>query len=134
MGEPGSVAPGSDSSPVSSLGPSPVDDVRFTRPLVRALRGHIDACAASMPEVPDDRRHRVAVAWVYTSALVAWAEDHALVDPWLHSAAEYVPDGVCQLIEDLSAVGWVELPEQDDPVTWRLTDGGRRVLEEAGGG
>ena len=64
-----------------------VDDVSFTRPLVRALRQHVKAAAASMPDLAPDVRWRAAVAWVYTSALVAWAEDHDLVDPFLRVGA-----------------------------------------------
>jgi hypothetical protein len=72
---------------------NPVDDTTFTRPLIKALRGHVDAFTASL--ATDDRSHAslaearpVAVAWVYTTVLVAWAEDHELVDPWLRADAE----------------------------------------------
>lgn len=67
-----------------------VDDAKFTRPLIRVLRGHVDAFADAM----SDGTHRdleaarpVAVAWVYHSLLVAWAEDHELIDPWLRKDA-----------------------------------------------
>lgn len=65
----------------------PVDDVTVTRPLIRALQGHVAVLAESMDDAPEARRHSVAVAWVYMSALVAWAEDHGLVDPWLREEA-----------------------------------------------
>lgn len=68
--------------------PHPVDNVRFTRPLVRALRGHVDALAASMTDLPRARRQPVAASWVYTTAVVAWAEDHGLVPMWLRDDAE----------------------------------------------
>jgi hypothetical protein len=74
-----------------------VDDSSVTKPLIRALRGHVDAFAESMAaELPGGgwRQTRIdavrpaAVAWVYTTVLVAWAEDHDLVDPWLRPDAE----------------------------------------------
>lgn len=74
-------------------GTNPVDNPRFTRPLVKALREHIDAFTAAM--AGPNPRHRdleavrpCAVAWVYYSVLVAWAEDHGLVDPWLRVDAK----------------------------------------------
>lgn len=76
---------------------NPVDDVAFTRPLVKALRAHVEAVASSLAgDIPDGTdyaaahsvRHRIASAWVYTSCLVAWAEDHGLVPTWLRADAE----------------------------------------------
>lgn len=69
---------------------NPVDDARFTRPLIKALIGHVDAFAASMPGPKQlrEKHHRAAVAWVYTSTLVAWAEDHGLIDPFLRADAK----------------------------------------------
>jgi len=71
---------------------NPADDRAFTAPLIKALRTHVDAFAASMAGPPP--RHGdleavrpCAVAWVYYSALVAWAEDHGLIDPYLRPAA-----------------------------------------------
>lgn len=74
---------------------NPVDDTAFTRPLARALQGHVDAIAAGITGLPkgrtssedDDARREVAVPWVYMSVLVAWAEDHQLIDPWLRVPA-----------------------------------------------
>jgi hypothetical protein len=62
-----------------------VDDARFTRPLVKALRRHVDTLAATLPrggmsEACLGRRTRIAGAWVFASAVLAWAEDHGLVD------------------------------------------------------
>lgn len=68
--------------------PHPVDDVAFTRPLVRALRRHIDVLSASMTDLPREHRQAVAAAWVYMTTVVAWAEDHALVPMWLRADAE----------------------------------------------
>ncbi|MDB4873222.1 MAG: hypothetical protein JWL97_4226 [Gemmatimonadales bacterium] len=73
-----------------------VDDSNFTRPLIKSLQGHVDAFAESM--VGDHSGYGTtaalaaarpaAVAWVYTTVLVAWAEDHELIDPWLRADAE----------------------------------------------
>lgn len=71
---------------------NPADDRAFTAPLIKALRTHVDAFAASMAG-PNPRHGDLeavrpcAVAWVYYSALVAWAEDHGLIDPYLRPAA-----------------------------------------------
>jgi len=59
---------------------NPADDTGFTRPFVCALREHVARFEAGMPRDS-------AVAWVYLSVLVAWAEDHELISPWLRSAA-----------------------------------------------
>lgn len=66
---------------------NPVDDVKAIRPLVKALHRQVDACAAALPDAPADRRRDIAAAWVYSTVLVAWAEDHGLVDPWLRKGA-----------------------------------------------
>lgn len=60
----------------------------FTRPLARALQRQVDTLAASIPDVPEAQRRRVATAWVFTTVLVAWAEDHSLVPMWLRADAE----------------------------------------------
>jgi hypothetical protein len=59
---------------------NPADDNAFTRPLVCALREHVARLEAGMPRDS-------AVAWVYMTVLVAWAEDHGLISPWLRAAA-----------------------------------------------
>jgi hypothetical protein len=38
---------------------------------------------------------------------------------------------VCARIKEADAAGWVELPEDGAPLYWRLTEAGRKVLEEA---
>lgn len=75
---------------------NPVDDAqRFVRPLVKALHQHVDQLAASIPghNTTDDhaRRQRIAAAWVYLSTIVAWAEDHGLVDVHLRAGLKDVP-------------------------------------------
>lgn len=67
---------------------NPVDNTAWTRPLVKALHRHVDACAATLTDLPEDRRSPVAAAWVHMSACVAWAEAHYLVDPWLSATAD----------------------------------------------
>jgi hypothetical protein len=62
-----------------------VDDTGFTRPLTRALQQQTDALAASI-QAPG--AHRIAAAWVYTSVLAAWAEDHGLTPARLRTEAE----------------------------------------------
>ncbi|RCG27205.1 hypothetical protein DQ384_26155 [Sphaerisporangium album] len=69
---------------------NPVDDNTFTRPLIRALRQHVEVFAASMAgaKASSGRLAEVrpaAVAWVYCTVLVAWAEDHHLIDPFLRT-------------------------------------------------
>ncbi|MEU8186037.1 hypothetical protein [Micromonospora carbonacea] len=74
---------------------NPVDDATFTKPLVRALHRHTDLLADSIPgtNTHDDhqRRQRIAAAWVYLSAVLAWAEDHRLVDVWLRDGLKGMP-------------------------------------------
>jgi hypothetical protein len=59
---------------------NPADDTGFTRPLARELRWHAGQLARHMPE--DE-----AVTWVYMTVLIAWAEDHELISPWLRAGA-----------------------------------------------
>ena len=105
------------------------DDGSFTSPLVKALRGHVDVFAESMagpkPSLAALEKVRPsAAAWVYYSALVAWAEDHKLVDPWLHADAkarreEYAPPqagGMCGWLARAYAALCVH------PATWCLLD------------
>lgn len=78
---------------------NPVDDTQFTRPLIRALQRHVEVLAASIGDMPaaaghteaGEHRHQVAATWVYLSAVVAWAEDHGLVDVWLHKGLRGMP-------------------------------------------
>lgn len=72
---------------------NPVDDTRFTRPLIKALRSHVDAFTHDLAEQAGHEHGRrsytdqetlrpCAVSWVYYSVLVAWAADHKLIAPW----------------------------------------------------
>jgi hypothetical protein len=78
---------------------NPVDDTRFTKPLIRALHCHVDVLADSMRveaaagtrAEARDRRRQVAATWVYLSTVVAWAEDHGLVDVWLRKGLHGMP-------------------------------------------
>lgn len=54
---------------------------------VKALQRHVDTVTDSLTGLPEERRREVAVAWVYSTCLVAWAEDHGLIGPWLREAA-----------------------------------------------
>lgn len=68
-----------------------VDNSAFTQPLARVLRRHVDAFAESTADGSYsgiETARPAAVAWVYSTVLVAWAEDHELVDPWLRADAE----------------------------------------------
>jgi hypothetical protein len=73
--------------------PNPVDDAKgYVRPLVKALQRHVDTIARSMPDAATTtQRTQIAGTWVYLSAIVAWAEDHQLVDPWLRKGLEGMP-------------------------------------------
>jgi hypothetical protein len=80
----------------AGAGTNPVDDAKsFTKPLIRALHRQADQLADSIPGTGahDDhlRRQRIAAAWVYLSTVVAWAEDHGLVDVWLRDGLKGVP-------------------------------------------
>ncbi|MFG1846728.1 DNA methyltransferase family protein [Micromonospora carbonacea] len=74
---------------------NPVDDRTFVNPLVKALHRHTDRLADSIPgprtHDGHQRRQRIAAAWVYLSAIVAWAEDHHLIDVTLHAGLRDVP-------------------------------------------
>jgi hypothetical protein len=70
-----------------------IEDPKLARPLVKSLRRHVDAFAVSMAgsKTSVSRLEQVrpaASSWVYFSLLVAWAEDHGLIDPWLRAGAE----------------------------------------------
>lgn len=60
----------------------------FVRSLVKTLQKHADVLADSIPGKSYDQtdyidRVRRGGAWAYLTAIVAWAEDHNLIDPWL---------------------------------------------------
>ena len=63
---------------------NPVDDTTFTRPLIKSLQRQIDELAET---VPGDDAYRTAASWVYTTLLVAWAEDHGLIETRLRAEA-----------------------------------------------
>jgi hypothetical protein len=68
------------------------DSSTFTRPIIKALRSHANAIAQSMAgpkgsPAAIERALPAAGCWVYLSAVVAWAEDHGLIDPWLRPGA-----------------------------------------------
>ena len=72
---------------------NPVDNATFTRPLIKALREHVDAFATDMAGESVthdglDSARPAAVVWVYLSVLVAWAQDHGLIDEWLRAPGE----------------------------------------------
>lgn len=64
---------------------NPVDDRAFTRPLAKALQHQIDLLADT---IPGDDAYRIAGAWVYTMLLVAWCEDHGLIETRLRAQAQ----------------------------------------------
>ncbi|MFI0156166.1 hypothetical protein [Streptomyces lydicus] len=100
--------------------PVTVDDSRFTKRLVRALQRQIDVCAEM---VPGRDSYRLAAAWVYTSALVAWAEDHGLIDGRLRAAA--APARESYYKGGGTAAGWLAFAVADlavHPSTWCLLD------------
>lgn len=63
---------------------NPVDDVKFTRPLAKSLQRRIDQLAET---IPGNDAYRIAAAWVYTTLLVAWCEDHGLIETRLRAGA-----------------------------------------------
>jgi hypothetical protein len=115
-----------------------VDDVGFTKPLIRALRGHVDAFAEDLagdgPGSPRFQQARpCAVAWVYTTVLVAWAEDHQLIDPWLRADAEPARKEFLAL-PGMSMSAWVGRAIASlcvHPGTWCLLDPRYNPLRQA---
>ena len=96
---------------------NPADDTGFTRPLARELRWHATALARHMPE-------EEAVAWVYMTVLAAWAEDHALISPWLRAAAAERREEWLAVTGE-TAVGWQARAMAAlccHPATWCLLD------------
>jgi hypothetical protein len=82
--------------------PHPVDDTGYTRPLVRALQRHVDDLAES---IPGRDAHRIASAWVYTTVLIAWAEDHGLIPTTLR--AEAAPAREQHLADGGTLADWI---------------------------
>lgn len=108
--------------------PHPVDDTVFTRPLSKALSAHVDAFAASIagPHPTHEAlaaARPAAVAWVYYTVLVAWAEDHDLIDPHLRKEAVDTRDTV--LAGSIPPTGWIAMGIGKltvHPATWCLLD------------
>lgn len=111
---------------------NPADDSTFTRPLAKALQHHVDAIAAGVTGLPQARtstedagpRGQIAAAWVYASVLVAWAEDHRLIDPWVRAGARERRDGYLTGSSD-GARGWLARAVRSlavHPSTWCLLD------------
>lgn len=71
-------------APAAQIRPNPVDDSKFTRPLIKSLQQQIDQLATT---IPGKDAHRIASAWVYTTVLVAWCEDHGLIESRLRDGA-----------------------------------------------
>lgn len=93
------------------------DDAGFTRPLARELRWHIARLAGQMPE-------EEAVAWVYMTVLVAWAEDHGLTSPQLRADAAARREEWLAVTRE-TAVGWQARAMAAlccHPATWCLLD------------
>lgn len=94
--------------------------VEPSRPFIRALQQHIDNLAEG---IPGKHARRTAAAWVYMSAVTAWAEDHALIEPRLRAAARPARDDY--LNQGGTAVGWLVLAVADitvHPAAWPLLD------------
>lgn len=97
-----------------------VDDRAFVRPLVRHLQCHIDNIAEG---IPGKHARRTAAAWVYMSALAAWAEDHGITPGRLR--ADALPARNQYLSQGGTAVGWLVLAVADiavHPAAWPLLD------------
>lgn len=91
-----------------------------TRHLVRALQHQTDTLATTI-HGPD--AYRTAAAWVYTTALATWAEDHGLTPSRLRADAE--PARQQYAAAGGTAGGWLALTAADlaqHPSTWCLLD------------
>lgn len=100
--------------------PHSVDDAAFVRPLVRQLQRHIDNLAAG---IPGKHAYRTAAAWVYMSALAAWAEDHGLTAGRLRAGARPARDQY--LKHGGTAIAWLAFAVADiavHPCAWPLLD------------
>lgn len=91
-----------------------------TRPLIRALQQHIDHLADG---IPGPHGRRTAAAWVYMSALAAWAADHGLTPGRLRAEDREARDEF--LKQGGTAVAWLTLAVADlavHPCAWPLLD------------
>jgi len=82
--------------------PNPVDSTAFTKPLIRALQAQIDQMAAT---IGGKDTHLIAAAWVYSSVLVAWCEDHGLIETRLRKEAKARREE--HLAEGGTMAGWL---------------------------
>lgn len=85
---------------------------------IRNLRAHVDRFAETMPR-------DAAVAWVYATVLVAWAEDHRLVCPWLRAAATHAQETWLAAGATGGMRGWLARAIASlavHPGTWTLLD------------
>jgi hypothetical protein len=87
-----------------------VDDTTFTHPLAEALGGHVDVfqgCIAgpSATHTDFEAARPAAVAWVFYTVLVAWAQDHELIDPWLRKSGTEALDAA--LVAGLAPTGYL---------------------------
>lgn len=108
---------------------NPVDDVKFTRPLVKALHGHTATLADTLP---GDTAWRTASIWVYATVLIAWAEDHGLIPTRLRADAE--PWRATHLRLGGTLAGWIRAGVADlaaHPATACLADSRYLPLDQA---
>lgn len=88
---------------------NPVDDTSFTHPIAKALTKHVDAFQESVPSTDVWRGQYAdrpaAVSWVYYTLLVAWAQDHGLIDPWLREEGAENLDAA--LVAGLTPTGYL---------------------------
>lgn len=104
---------------------NPADDATFTRPLAKALQRHAEQLTPPGPVATDAVRAEPAVTWVYLTALIAWAEDHNLTQPWLRAPARTRQDAYLAGCP-AGASGWLAHAAHDlashHPATWCLLD------------
>jgi len=94
--------------------------VEPSRPLIRALQARIDDLATG---IPGKHAYKTAAAWVYMSAVSAWAEDHHLTPGRLRTNARPARDQY--LKQGGSALGWLTYAVADlavHPAGWPLLD------------
>jgi hypothetical protein len=90
------------------------------RALVRALQQQTEHLADT---IPGRGAYRTAAAWVYTTALCAWCEDHGLTPGRLRAQAE--PARRWYAAQGGTAAGWLAHAAADlavHPSTWCLLD------------
>lgn len=91
-----------------------------TRHLAKALQRRVEECADT---ITHPQAHQIAAAWVYSSALAAWAGDHGLTPPRLRADARPARDA--HVRAGGTMVGWLALAVADlavHPATWSLLD------------